>query len=113
MRSNKNTSCVSPLRQTAEVQRFRCARTVPAAGCGLKPADSGDLAEVLDIGYYSGEKCRKVSNHVENRFHAQSWPDTLRLGLVYRRLPKNDKLKHVATARPLLLTRGRTGCFDP
>src|SRR6266705_3066265 len=30
-------------------------------------------------------------------------PDTLRLGLVFRRLRKNDKLKHVATARPLLL----------
>src|SRR5882724_6215409 len=30
-------------------------------------------------------------------------PDTLRLGLVFRKLRKNDKLKHVATARPLLL----------
>src|SRR6266705_2199683 len=30
-------------------------------------------------------------------------PDTLRLGLVFRRLRKNDKLKHVATARPLYL----------
>jgi hypothetical protein len=33
---------------------------------------------VLNIGHYSGvvnrgvEKCRKVSNHVENRFHAKS-----------------------------------------
>src|SRR5207247_5338008 len=30
-------------------------------------------------------------------------PDTLRLGLFFRKLRKNDKLKHVATARPLLL----------
>src|SRR5216683_5277720 len=30
-------------------------------------------------------------------------PDTLRLGLVFRRLRKSDKLKHVATARPLYL----------
>src|SRR5437773_12427930 len=30
-------------------------------------------------------------------------PDTLRLGLVFRRPRKNDKLKHVATARPLYL----------
>src|SRR5260370_17014266 len=35
-------------------------------------------------------------------FHARSSPDTLRLGLVYLRLRNNDKLKHVATARPLL-----------
>ena len=55
------------------------------------------------------EKCRKVSNHVENRFHAKSWLDTLRLGLVFRRLRKNDKLKHVATARPLLLQGAERG----
>src|SRR6266404_6081333 len=41
-------------------------------------------------------------NHVENRFHAKNSPDTLRLGLVFLRI-RNDKLKHVATARPLLL----------
>src|SRR6266404_6782562 len=41
-------------------------------------------------------------NHVENRFHAKNSPDTLRLGLVFLRI-RNDKLKHVATARPSLL----------
>src|SRR6266481_7029861 len=35
-------------------------------------------------------------------------PDTLRLGLVFRRL-RNDKLKHVATARPLLLGGAERG----
>src|SRR5437016_9657063 len=48
-------------------------------------------------------------NHVENRFHAKNSPDTLRLGLVFRRL-RNDKLKHVATARPLYL-RGAERVF--
>src|SRR5437667_11179927 len=36
-------------------------------------------------------------------------PDTLRLGLVFRRLRKNDKPKHVATARPLLLRGAERG----
>src|SRR6266567_8694875 len=47
-------------------------------------------------------------NHVENRFHAKNSPDTLRLGLVFLRL-RNDKLKHVATARPLLLGGAERG----
>src|SRR6266446_1163586 len=47
-------------------------------------------------------------NQVENRFHAKNSPDTLRLGLVFLRL-RHDKLKHVATARPLLLGGAERG----
>src|SRR5882724_838928 len=36
-------------------------------------------------------------------------PHTLRLGLVFRKLRKNDKLKHVATARPLSLRGAERG----
>ena len=42
-------------------------------------------------------------------FTQRALPDTLRLGLVFRRLRKNDKLKHVATARPLLLRGAERG----
>src|SRR5260370_37262323 len=105
MRSNKNTSCVSPLRQTAEVQRFRCARQVPAAGCGLKPGDSGDLAEVLDIGYYSGEKCRKVSNHVENRFHAKSIARHTSAGTGFPKTTEKRQAKACRHRPPPLPTR--------
>ncbi len=49
----------------------------------------------------SVEKCRILSKPI-SRKKPQSLChlDTLRLGLVFRRLRKNDKLKHVATARP-------------
>ena len=52
----------------------------------------------------SVEKCRILSKPI-SRKKPQSLChlDTLRLGLVFRRLRKNDKLKHVATARPLYL----------
>ena len=54
----------------------------------------------------SVEKCRIMSKIA---FTQRASPDTLRLGLVFRRLRKNDKLKHVATARPLLLRGAERG----
>src|SRR5258708_38089786 len=42
-------------------------------------------------------------------FTQRASPDTLRLGLVFLRLRNNDKLKHVATARPLLLRGAERG----
>ena len=49
----------------------------------------------------SDESCRKSLSR-------KGSTDTLRLGLVFRRL-RNDKLKHVATARPLLLRGAERG----
>src|SRR5438046_3093596 len=54
----------------------------------------------------SVEKCRIMS---QIAFTQRVSPDTLRLGLVFLRLRKNDKLKHVATARPLLLRGAERG----
>ena len=55
------------------------------------------------------EKCRKVSNHVENRFHAKSLAGHTSAGTSFPKVTKNDKLKHVATARPLLLRGAERG----
>src|SRR6266478_3228762 len=73
------------------------ARPAPRATRAIWRRSSISVIEVMK----SDESCRKSLSR-------KGSPDTLRLGLVFRRL-RNDKLKHVATARPLYLRGAERG----